>query len=199
MHIHISSGNSVDEVCRALWHFLNWLEREGYRFEVLQREYGKLEDTYKSLVLESDDKRFLALTGTHLWRCQSPFRPKHKRKNWYFSLHIRHTIKSETIDESKVVYQTMKSPKKGGQHVNTTCSGVRAVYAPLGLEAVSYDERSQHKNKAIALKRLKKRVLQMQECKENTLRKDQWVQGKTVIRGRAVKIFEGSRFKEVSV
>ena len=174
MLVSISSGNSVEEVCRALFYFLDWLE-DRYTFEIVKLEYARCKDGYKSILLESSDERFLALEGTYLWRCQSPFRPKHKRKNWYFSLNIVESQKQLIVDTKNVIYQTMKSPKKGGQHVNTTCSGVRAIYEPLGVEAISYDERSQHLNKKIALERLLQKIE----------------------RGKSIKVFEGEDFKEV--
>jgi len=197
MLVTISSGNSVDEVCRALWHFLAWLKREVYLFEVVKLEYAKCEDGYKSILLESKDENLLVLQGTHLWKAQSPFRPKHKRKNWYFTLACQSVEETVEIDESKVIYQTMKSPKKGGQHVNTTCSGVRAVYASLGVDAVSYDERSQHRNKQIALRRLKEKVKELALKKEGDLKNNRWKDGKELVRGNAIKIFEGESFREV--
>ena len=196
MLITISSGNSVNEVCRALWHFLNWLEGK-YAFEIIQLEYAKCEEGYKSILIESNDERLLALQGTHLWKAQSPFRPKHKRKNWYFTLACQSVQTIETIDIKQVVYQTMKSPKKGGQHVNTTCSGVRAVYTPLSLEAISYDERSQHQNKQIALARLKEKVVALEADKQSTVKNTRWKEGRVLERGNAMKVFEGERFREV--
>ncbi len=193
MLIQISSGNGVDEVCRALFHFLNWLEGK-YTFNVLNLEYARCEDGYKSILLESKDEKFLALEGTHLWRCQSPFRPKHKRKNWYFSLSIVEQQKSVEIDKSKVVYQTMKSPKKGGQHVNTTSSGVRAIYEPLGIEAISYDERSQYRNKKIALERLIQKIDIMEYKQENSKKNERWREGKLLERGKSILVFEGINF-----
>ena len=194
MLIHISSGNGVDEVCRALFHFLNWLEGK-YTFKVVKLEYTRLENGYKSILLESEDENFLALEGTHLWRCQSPFRPKHKRKNWYFSLAIVEQQKFVNIDKSKVIYQTMKSPKKGGQHVNTTSSGVRAIYEPLGIEAISYDQRSQHQNKKIALERLMEKIELMEHEEESSKRNERWREGKLLLRGESVLVFEGEGFK----
>lgn len=193
MLIQISSGNGVDEVCRALFHFLNWLEGK-YTFNVLNLEYAGCEDGYKFILLESKDEKFLALEGTHLWRCQSPFRPKHKRKNWYFSLSIVEQQKSVEIDKSKVVYQTMKSPKKGGQHVNTTSSGVRAIYEPLGIEAISYDERSQYRNKKIALERLIQKIDIMEYKQENSKKNERWREGKLLERGKSILVFEGINF-----
>jgi len=193
MKITISSGNSVDEVCRALWHFLQWLKKD-YLFEIKHLEYTLCENAYKSIVLESEDSKFWALEGTHLWKSQSPFRPKHKRKNWYFTLLCEREDEEILFDESKVIYQSMKSPKKGGQHVNTTNSGVRAVYKPINLEAISYDERSQYRNKSIALKRLKEKVLVLCEEKKALEKNKSWKESKTFERGNTVKIFEGERF-----
>jgi len=196
MRIYISSGNGVDEVCRALWHFMRWTETR-YSFEILKLEHARCEEGYRSIVLKSDDAGLLALSGTHLWRCQSPFRPKHKRKNWYFTLSVDTVEEEVCIDRKKVIYQTMKSPKKGGQHVNTTNSGVRAHYLPLGLEALSYDDRSQHRNKEIALARLIQKVQNQVASQNRELQQRQWKQGKEIERGNAVKVFEGESFQEV--
>jgi peptide chain release factor len=91
----------------------------------------------------------------------------------------------------------MKSPKKGGQHVNTTCSGVRAIYSPLGVEALSYDERSQHRNKAIALARLIAKVEEYKNMQQMAKQNERWREGKQLERGNAVKVFEGKTFKEI--
>ena len=196
MLVNISSGQSVDEVCRALWHFLHWLEGR-YTFKVLKLEYAKCEDGYKSILLESEDAGLLALQGTHLWKAQSPFRPKHKRKNWYFTLASQSEQKSIHIDEKQIIYQTMKSPKKGGQHVNTTCSGVRAIYPPLEIEVVSYDERSQHRNKSIARERLINKAHEQKHIEKMAKQNERWKDSKVLERGNALKVFEGMRFKEV--
>ena len=197
MTILISSGNFVDEVCRGVWHFKHWLKEEGYSFKVLKLEYTQRDDAYKSTLLQSEDAKFLELVGTHLWHSTSPFRPKHKRKNWYFTVAIQNEIKLENIDASKIIYHTMKSPKKGGQHVNTTSSGVRAVYTPLGLEAICYDERSQHRNKSIALSRLKQKAKALQAQRDMCSQKERWNRGKQIVRGDAIRVFEGKGFVEL--
>jgi peptide chain release factor len=91
----------------------------------------------------------------------------------------------------------MKSPKKGGQHVNTTCSGVRAIYPPLGVEALSYDERSQHRNKAIALARLIAKVKEHKNMQQMAKQNERWREAKALERGNAVKVFEGVGFIEM--
>lgn len=186
MIIHISSGNGVDEVCRAVYNFYKWLEKS-YDFEVIKIEKTKCKDCIKSLIIQSNDERFYQLEGTILWKFQSPFRPKHKRKNWYFSLKCHKEEFTQKIDESKIIYQSMKSPKKGGQHLNTTCSGVRAKY--LDMEAISYDERSQHQNKKLAKLRLLQKIEFLESQKLEILERERWREGKNLERGNAVMVF----------
>jgi peptide chain release factor len=90
----------------------------------------------------------------------------------------------------------MKSPKKGGQHVNTCNSGVRAIYAPMELEALSYNERSQYLNKQNALKRLKEKVKILKVEKQAKDKKKEWKESKKLEKGNACKIFEGEDFHE---
>lgn len=198
MLIYISSGNSVDEVCRALWHFYRWVEKR-YVFEVVKIEEGSCKRCIKSILLKSEDKNLLALEGTLLWKATSPFRPKHKRKNWYFSLAYHDEAIQQAIENDKIIYQTMKSPKKGGQHVNTTCSGVRAIYPPLQISAISYDERSQHRNRKIAQRRLLEKVASLASDKSRDNIQHRWKDAKEIERGNAVWVFEGARFLEVVI
>ena len=193
MLIHISSGNGVDEVCRAVWHFKNWLEKN-YEFEVLDEQLGSCRKCIKSFLIESNDKQLLELHGTHQWKVKSPFRAKHKRKNWYFTLRCYGSNNIHKIDEKKVVYQTMRSPKNGGQHVNTTSSGVRAIYKPLGIEAISFDNRSQYRNKQVALFRLMEKLEQLAMENESSETQKRWKEGKDIQRGDAVLVFEGEGF-----
>jgi len=145
VHFLISSGNGVNEVCRAC------------------------KNCYKSVLIE---------------------------KNWYFSLSLADESQDIKIDESKIIYQTMRSPKKGGQHVNKTSSGVRAIYKPLSIEAVSFDERSQHLNKSLALKRLKEKIYKLQSTKAKESIQNRWQNAKSIQRGNEIKIFKGAKFIE---
>ena len=194
MLIFISSGSGVAEVCRALWHFLNWLEKEGFVFEIAKLELADCINCYKSIVLQSNDKRFKELEGVLLWQSKSPFRAKHKRKNWFFTLSIHQKLKEHTIDTSKVVYEVMRAPKKGGQKVNKSSSAIRAKYKPLNLEAISFDSRSQAQNRKIALNRLIKKANQLNEIVRQEREQELWSNMKYIKRGEAKVIFEGERF-----
>lgn len=91
----------------------------------------------------------------------------------------------------------MKSPKKGGQHVNTTQSGVRALYPPLGIEAVSFEERSQHINKKIALIRLLEKIENLYDQEKRQKENARWREAKEITRGNPVKVFKGEKFTEI--
>jgi len=139
MRFLISSGSGVDEVCRALWHFLKWLEKR-YDFEVVDIVSANCPNCYKSVIIKSSDERLLLLEGVLMWQSVSPFRPKHKRKNWFFEFRQIKSDKANKFLEDKVIYQVMRSPKKGGQNVNKRSSGVRVVYKDLDPKTTQIKE-----------------------------------------------------------
>jgi len=195
MLIYISSGSAVAEVCRALWHFMNWIDKEGLDYKIAKIEYAKCNRCYKLIVLSSNDSRFRELEGVILWQSKSPFRPKHKRKNWFFTLTIHHRLQEHIVDTSKVEYEVMRAPKKGGQKVNKSSCGVRVKYRSLNLEAVSFDSRSQAQNRKIALNRLIKKANLLNEELRKNREKELWSSIKYIKRGEAKLVFEGEEFK----
>jgi len=195
MRFLISSGSGVDEVCRALWHFLKWLEKR-YDFEVVDIVSANCPNCYKSVIIKSSDERLLLLEGVLMWQSVSPFRPKHKRKNWFFEFREIKSAKTSEFLEDRVIYQVMRSPKKGGQNVNKRSSGVRAIYKDLNIEAISYDNRSQAQNRVLALQRLKQKFYKLEENKQSALESQLWKTSKSLKRGDAIKVFVGKEFRE---
>ncbi|MCH9814266.1 MAG: peptide chain release factor H [Epsilonproteobacteria bacterium] len=195
MLIYISSTSLVDEVSRGIWHFYKWIEKQ-YDFQVIKIEKGTRQNCYNSILLESHDKALERLQGTLLWQSQSPFRPAHRRKNWYFALTCYEGFESIDFDHTCITYQSMKSPKKGGQHVNTTNSGIRALYPPLGISAVSFDQRSQHQNRQIAYKRLEEKYRSHHIQRIASQIQERWQNAKAIKRGDPIKTFYGEKFKE---
>ena len=101
-----------------------------------------------------------ALEGAWLWRSPSPLRPHHGRGNWYVSATLLPSSPAAGgIEEAKVRFATMRAGGPGGQHQNTTDSAVRAAWTcpQTGkvYTALARDGRSQHRNKALALERLR--------------------------------------------
>jgi peptide chain release factor len=135
--------------------------------------------------------------GSILWVARSPLRPHHKRKNWFvgvFKLEPR-AIMSAELDPADVRFEAFSAGGPGGQHQNKTASAVRAVHKLTGLAVVVRDGRSQHRNKAIALKRLGA-LLEVSEEMAAAV-DDQEVQSRHnhLQRGRPVRSFKEKDFR----
>ncbi len=92
----------------------------------------------------------------------------------------------------------MRSSGPGGQHVNKTNSAVRITHLPTGIKIKVESERSQHRNKQIAIERL---FLLLQTGYENERQQDEhnrWLSHYRVERGKAKRTFTDSDFKERS-
>lgn len=133
------------------------------------------------------------LEGSVLWVCRSPYRKRHKRKNWYVDVRILEDA-PDMDSELLVSFHTFRSGGKGGQHVNKVETGVRAVHIPTGISVVSTDSRSQYMNKQIAKKRLEA-VLAGIRAEEKQIEKTRaWMAHSRLERGNPVRIYEGMEF-----
>jgi peptide chain release factor len=135
--------------------------------------------------------------GSILWVARSPLRPHHKRKNWFIGvLKIGpRAIKSAELNPADVRFAAFSAGGPGGQHQNKTATAIRVVHKPTGLAVVARDERSQHRNKAIALKRLAARLKVDDELA--AVADDQQVQSghNRLERGRPIRTFVGKDFR----
>ena len=150
-------------------------------------------------LLEGQNAEAFAATwvGSILWVARSPLRPHHKRKNWFigvFRLEPR-AIERAELGPGDVRFEAFSAGGPGGQHQNKTASAVRAVHKPTGLAVVAREGRSQHRNKAIALKRLGA-LLKLEE-ELAAVADDQQVQSVhgRLERGRPIRTFEGKDFR----
>lgn len=138
--------------------------------------------------------------GSVLWVCRSPLRPHHRRKNWFIGVCGLAEAADGVVPELRsqdIRFETFRAGGAGGQHQNKTESAVRAVYVPTGLAVVVREERSQHRNKAIAVRRLAELI-----GLDAVLRRDLdklmvQAQHDQLERGRPARTFVGSGFKEV--
>ena len=134
--------------------------------------------------------------GTIQWICQSPIRQGWKRKNWFVSVNtIRYKPLEYSFQETDLKFDSFRSQGKGGQHVNVTDSAVRVTHIPTGLTAMAQEERSQHRNKSLAIGRLSDVLKQNIVDSKKAVAKETWKKHDELERGNPIKIFRGSDFK----
>ena len=153
--------------------YTRWAERRGYTVNVLDLQPGE-EAGIKSATLEvSGDDAYgylKAEKGVHRLVRISPFDAQSRRHTSFASVfvypQIDDTIEIE-IDDSDLRIDTFRASGAGGQHVNKTDSAIRITHLPTRIAVQCQQERSQHKNRATAMKMLKaalyERALEKQE------------------------------------
>ena len=130
--------------------------------------------------------------GTVLWRStKNPYRPGHKRSNWFVGVNFFDEVELPQIEESDIIYETCRSGGKGGQNVNKVETSVRAVNIPTGLCVKCSDERSQSQNKTLARERLLLKLRQQNDKVVAESRSRQWSNHDNLERGNPVKKFSG--------
>ena len=130
--------------------------------------------------------------GTILWRAtRNPYRPTHKRSNWFVGINFFEEVELPAISEADIRYETCRSGGKGGQNVNKVETTVRATYLPTGISVKCSDERSQMQNKVMARERLMIKLQKLNHDKLAASQSQQWSNHDTLRRGNPVKKFSG--------
>jgi peptide chain release factor len=137
--------------------------------------------------------------GTIQWIGDSPFRPAHKRRNWFVGVAPAPEV-DQMVDlkEEDIDYQAMRASGPGGQHVNKTDSAVRATHRPSGMVATAQEQRSQHANRKLARLKLAIMLQDRQGRAQDDARRSQWHAHQALERGNAVRVYAGPRFQLTS-
>jgi peptide chain release factor 2 len=146
--------------------YTRWIERRGFAYEILDYQPGEGAGL-KSVSMEvRGDYAYgylKAETGVHRLVRISPFDANARRHTSFASVYsypINEEVDDFELDEKELRIDTYRSSGAGGQHVNKTDSAVRMTHLPTNIVVACQNERSQMKNRAVALRLLKARVRQ---------------------------------------
>ena len=199
-YIQITSGRGPVECCRVVVLVMNKIveqaKSKGYDVEVLEHEDGSNDGCMFSVTLVVEGENILPLKdeweGSVLWVAQkNPFRPWHRRKNWFVGVHFFKPLQAGSINESDITYETLRSSGPGGQNVNKVETAVRAIHAPSGTAVLASDMRSQLQNKKLARERLIMKLSAIEEEKQMQQMHEIWMNHNSLERGNPVKKFKG--------
>ena len=199
--LQLSAAQGPEECALAVRKAFRRIEQEASKLrlktQVVEAVFARHPDTFYSVLLsiEGEKKEELAKrwAGTVQWICQSPYRPGHRRKNWFIGV-FPFEAPQEDGAEDEIRFETMRASGPGGQHVNKTESAVRATHVATGISVKVSSERSQLANKKLAKLLIVHKLSVMEEEKNKKQVASRRLLHHNVDRGSPVLVFRGMDF-----
>ncbi len=157
--------------------YLKWADSHGFRAEVIDSSAGEVAGMKSASIEIMGDYAYGWLrteTGVHRLVRKSPFDSGNRRHTSFASVFVSPDVDDDInieINPADLEMDVYRSSGAGGQHVNKTESAVRIRHLPSGIVVACQNERSQHKNRATAMKMLKAKMYELEVNKRNAAAK----------------------------
>ena len=197
MIVQISSGQGPAECELAVSRLLSSLKEEFPDINVLGEHRSRFSGELTSVTFETEAD-LSDLEGSIQWITKSPYRPSHKRKNWFVDVSLIPEERAyASLQEKDVKLERFHCGGNGGQNVNKVETGVRLIHIPTGLTVTATSERSQHANRKTAMNRLRYLLKQEKLRAKSEHTNEKWREHYRIVRVNPTRVYKGEECKRV--
>ncbi len=201
-----SGGTEAQDWANMLMRmYMRWAEHEGFATEIMALSSGEVAGIKSVTIKVAGPQAFGWLrteTGVHRLVRKSPFDSGNRRHTSFAAVFVSPIISDDVeidINPSDLRIDTYRASGAGGQHVNTTDSAVRITHVPTGIVVQCQNDRSQHKNKAQAMKQLRSRLYQHEMSQRLASQQEREATKSDISWGNQIRsyVLDASRIKDL--